>query len=190
MRKLAIAAFLAMAAGVVSAAMADTYKVDPVHSSIVFRIGHLQINSVYGRFNGASGSIEYDPAAPEKAKFDVQVQAKNVDTNVPQRDDDLRSPNFFDVAKYPTIQFKSTSVKAVDAKTLEVSGDLALHGVTRPITVMIHYGGVANGPRGDIRAGFGTEFTVKRSDFGMDKMIPMVGDEVKMMVALEAAKQD
>ncbi len=189
MRKFAIAAFLAIA-GMVSAAMADTYSVDPVHSSIVFRIGHLQINSVYGRFNGASGTVEYDPAAPDKAMFDVHVEAKNVDTNVPQRDNDLRSANFFDVEKYPTIQFKSTSVKATDAKTLEVTGDLTLHGVTRPLTVVMSWGGVAKDMRGMIRSGFSTEFTVKRSDFGMDKMIPMVGDDVKMMVALEAVKQD
>lgn len=189
MCKLAIAAFLAMA-GIESAAMADTYTVDPVHSSIVFRIGHLQISSVYGRFNKASGTVEYDPAAPEKAKFDVQVATKNVDTNEPRRDDDLRSPNFFDAEKYPTIQFKSTSVKAAGDKTLEVSGDMTLHGVTKPITVTMQYGGVANNPRMGVRSGFSTEFTIKRSDFGMDKMIPMVGDEVKMMVQLEAVKQD
>lgn len=190
MFKTTMGLFLAAMAGMMQSAIADTYKVDPVHTSIVFRIGHLQVSSVYGRFNGASGTIEYDPAAAEKAKFDVQVETKNVDTNVPQRDNDLRSPNFFDAEKYPTIQFKSTSVKAAGDKTLEVSGDMTLHGVTKPITVTMQYGGVANNPRMGVRAGFATEFTIKRSDFGMDKMIPMVGDEVKMMVQLEAVKQD
>lgn len=182
--------FLAFISGVVQTGMADTYKVDPVHSSIVFQIGHLQISSVYGRFNGASGTVEYDPAAPEKAKFDVQVETRNVDTNVPQRDNDLRSANFFDAERYPTIQFKSTSVKPAGDKILEVTGDMTLHGVTRSITVPVQYGGVANNPRMGVRSGFATEFTIKRSDFGMDKMIPMVGDEVKMMVQLEGVKQD
>ncbi len=190
MRMTMLAIVVAMAAGMTRAAMADTYKVDPVHSSIVFSIGHLQVNHVYGRFNGASGTIDYDPAAPEKAKLDVQVETKNVDTNVAQRDNDLRSPNFFDAEKFPTIQFKSTSVKPAGEKTLEVTGDLTLHGATRPITVTMTFGGVANDPRMGVRGGFATEFTIKRSDFGMDKMIPMVGDEVKLMVALEGVKQD
>lgn len=189
MRKATSGMVLALAAGFVQSAVADTFKVDPVHSSIVFEIGHLQVNHVWGRFNGASGVVEYDPAAPERAKFDVQVEAKNVDTNVPQRDNDLRSPNFFDVEKYPTIQFKSTSVKPAGEGTLEVTGDLTLHGVTRPVTVTMKYGGTANNPRMGTRAGFETEFTIKRSDFGMTNMIPMVGDEVKLMVALEGLKQ-
>ena len=190
MRMMNFGMALTMVAGIMQAVMADTYRVDPVHTSIVFRIGHLEVSSVYGRFNGASGTIDYDPAAPEKAKFDVQAETKNVDTNVPQRDNDLRSPNFFDAEKFPTIQFKSTSVKAAGDKTLEVTGDLTLHGVTRPITVTMTFGGVATTPKMGVRGGFATEFTIKRSDFGMNNMIPMVGDEVKLMVALEGVKQE
>jgi polyisoprenoid-binding protein YceI len=189
MRKAVLAMAMVAAAGWAQLTLADSYQVDPVHSSIVFEIGHLQINHVYGRFNGATGLVDYDAAAPEKTRIDVQVEAKNVDTNVPQRDMHLRSATFFDAEKYPTIQFKSTSVKAAAGGALEVTGDLTLHGVTKPVTVTLKYGGVATDPRMGTRAGFETQFTIKRSDFGMTNMIPMVGDEAKLMVALEGVKQ-
>lgn len=188
MSKTILAAVLAVT-GFVQSAIADTYKVDPVHSSIVFAIGHMEIAKVYGRFNGASGTVEYDPAAPEKAVFNVQVETKNVDTNMPPRDNHLRSPDFFDAEKYPTISFKSTAVKAISAKELEVTGEITLHGVTKPATLKMQYGGTAKDPRAGVRTGFSAEFAIKRSDFGMDKMIPMVGDEVKLMVSIEGVKQ-
>jgi polyisoprenoid-binding protein YceI len=186
MRKMAL--LMAMMAAMAVSAMAETFKVDPVHTSIVFRIGHLGVSSVYGHFNGASGSVEYDPAAPEKAKFDVQVEAKSVDTNMPQRDDHLRGRDFFDAEKFPTIRFSSTAVKPSADKSLELTGDLTLHGVTKRITVTMTWGGVATDPRGSVRTGFSTQFTIRRSEFGMNNGIPMVGDEVKMMVEIEAVK--
>ena len=108
--KTACLAVVLLALGLVQSAVADTFKVDPAHSSVVFRIGHLDLSHVYGRFNGATGQVEYDPAAPDQARFDVQVEAKNVDTAVPARDNHLRSADFFDVEKYPLITFKSSSV--------------------------------------------------------------------------------
>ncbi len=170
-------------------ASADTYKLDPVHSTVVFRIGHLVVSNVNGRFNGPTGTVEFDPAAPEKTKFDVQVEVKKIDTNNQQRDTHLKSKDFFDAERFPVISFKSTSVKKVAEGELEVAGDMSLHGVTKQITVKLSYKGPVTDPQMGTRSGFGTAFEVKRSDYGMNNMIPAVGDTVKLTVDLEGAKQ-
>ena len=182
---LGIVLFLTM---MMQAALADTYKVDPVHSSVVFRIKHLKISNVTGRFNGATGTVEYDPAAPEKATFDVQVASKDVDTANSKRDTHLRSDDFFDVEKYPTIGFKSKTVKSAGENTLEITGDLTLHGVTKPITITLKLTGTGADPKGGQRSGFATEFTIDRTDYGM-KTSMGVANEVKLMIDLEAAKE-
>lgn len=172
----------------IQAGLADTYKVDPVHSSIVFRIGHLKVSNVTGRFNGATGTVEYDPAAPEKTSFDVKVASKDVDTANTTRDTHLRSADFFDVEKYPTIGFKSNNVKSAGEDTFEVTGDLTLHGVTKPITITLKHTGTGADAQGVARSGFATEFTINRTDYGMKSSMG-VADEVKLMVTLEVAKQ-
>lgn len=169
---------------------AETYKVDPVHSMVVFRIQHMGISFVYGRFNDPAGTFVIDED-PSKMSFDVQAETAKVDTNNQRRDDDLRSERFFDVKKYPTIQFKSTSVKKGSKENeYEVSGDMSLHGVTKAITVKMQLVGKAKGQRGEQRAGFETTFTIKRSDYGMKTMLDGgVGDEVTLMVNLEGVQQ-
>ena len=170
------------------ASLADTYKVDPVHSSIVFRIKHLYVSSVLGRFNGPTGMVQYDQAAPEKASFDVQVEAKNVDTGVAKRDAHLRTADFFDVEKYPTIRFKSSAAKSAGENTIQVTGYITLHGVTKPITVTLKHTGTGQDPKGGVLSGFETEFTINRAEYGM-KSATGVGDEVKLMISLEVGKQ-
>lgn len=187
MRKM-IMAVAVLLSGFIQSAMAETYKVDPVHSSVVFRVLHQQVSFVYGRFNQVNGTFDYDPAAPEKATFNFEVETASIDTGVEKRDTHLKSPDFFDAAEYPVITFKSTSVKSASENTLEVTGDLTLHGTTKPITVTMKHTGIADGQRGK-RAGFATEFTVKRSDFGMSFMIPGVSDEVQLMVGLQGGVQ-
>ena len=185
----AFLSFMSLGLLAVAPAWADEYKVDPVHSMVVFRIQHLGISFVYGRFTAPTGMISFDPAAPEKATFDVQVESKNVDTNTEQRDNHLRSHDFFDVAKFPTIHFKSTAVKKTGDNTYEVTGDMSLHGVTKSITITLTNVGSTKDPWGGFRTGFESTFTVKRSDYGMTFMIPDVGDEVRLMVNMEAIKQ-
>ena len=166
-----------------------TYTIDRSHSSVGFRIRHL-VSRVDGRFKDFAGTITYDPAAPEKSSVDVTVQAASIDTDTPRRDDDLRSENFFDVAKYPTLTFKSTSVQKKSANELTLTGDLTMHGVTKRVTVPVDVLGILPF-RGGEKAGFATTFVVDRKDYGitwnraLDQGGALLGDEVTVSIQLE-----
>ena len=168
---------------------AETYKVDPVHTSIIFRVKHLETAYAFGRINGPSGSFVFDESAPSKNAIEIQAEAKNVDTAVEKRDNHLRSPDFFNAAEHPLVSFKSKSVKKLSEKTYEVSGDFTLLGKTRPITVEVHDTGAGKDPWGNFRRGFETSFSIKRSDYGMDFMIGGVSDEVNLTVSVEGIRQ-
>ena len=168
---------------------AETYKLDPGHTSIVFRVKHLGIAYVYGRFNGPTGSFVFDESSPSKSSIEVQAEAKNVDTAVEKRDTHLRSPDFFNAGEHPLVSFKSKSVKKVKEATYEVSGDLTLLGKTRPITVKVNATGAGKDPWGNFRRGFETSFSIKRSEFGMGFMMGGVSDEVNLTVSVEGIRQ-
>jgi polyisoprenoid-binding protein YceI len=167
----------------------DTYKVDPVHSSTIFRVGHAGIGVIYGQFKEVSGEFTLDETDPTKSSFNIEVQAASVATNVDKRDAHLKSPDFLNVKQYPTVTFKSTSVKKVDDKHLEVTGDFTLHGVTKVVSFTLVGGQKAEFPKGTQRIGFVTELKLKRSDYGMAKMIPDVGDEVRIFISFEAVQK-
>ena len=164
---------------------ADTYKVDPVHSTVIFRINHLGTSWVYGRFDEVAGTFSVDDKTPS---FDFTVNADSVDTNNKQRDTHVKSADFFSVKEFPTITFKSTSVASTGDKKFDVTGDLTLHGVTKSITVPLEFVGAADTKMGS-RAGYEAHFNVKRSDYGMDKMVGMIGDDVYLTVSFEGVKQ-
>lgn len=166
-----------------------TYDVDAVHSSVVFRIKHLNVAYFYGRFNEIEGTFTLDDADPTRSRFDLQVKVASVDTANADRDKHLKSADFFDLEQFPLITFKSRSVKKVGETTLEVAGDLTLHGVTKPLTVKIERTGSATGMRGEFRGGWETVFEIKRSDFGMTKLIGPVGDEVRLLIGVEGIRQ-
>ncbi len=168
---------------------AETYKLDPGHSAIVFRVKHLGIAYVYGRFNGPAGSIVFDESAPSKSAIEMQAETKNVDTALEKRDTHLKSPDFFNAGEYPLVSFKSKSVKKLNENIYEVSGDLTLLGKTRPITVEVHGTGAGKDPWGNFRRGFETSFSIKRSDFGMNFMMGGVSDEVNLTVSVEGIRQ-
>jgi len=168
---------------------AETYEVDPVHSAAVFRIKHLGIAYVYGRFNDLSGTLKIDEETPAKSTADISVETKNVDTFNSERDNHLRSADFFDAKKFPVISFKSKSFKKVGKDRYEVTGNLAIHGVTRPLTIDVERTGAGNDPWGGYRIGFETTFAIKRSDFGMDFMMEGVGDEVRIIVSMEGIRK-
>jgi polyisoprenoid-binding protein YceI len=172
---------------------ADNYKVDPVHSSLIFRSHHANVGYIYGRFNALSGQFTLDDADPSKSSFNFEARADSVDTGQEKRDAHLKSPDFLNAKQYPAITFKSTSVKrGALPNALEVSGDLTLHGVTKPISVTVELVGKGEFPPKTPRAGVATNFTVKLSEFGI-KGIPgmpgVVGDEVRLMFASEGVKQ-
>ena len=170
-------------------AAAETYKVDPVHSAISFKIKHLGIAYVRGRFNNASGTIIFDDKMPGKSSVEISVKVDDIDTVNAKRDKDLKSYNFFDAEKYPLISFQSETFKKTGEGTYEVSGRLSFHGVTRPFTVKVEHIGSGKDPWGGYRAGFETSFKVKRSDFGMTHMLGGVGDEVRLTVNIEGIRQ-
>jgi polyisoprenoid-binding protein YceI len=173
----------------VNTVRADDYKVDPVHSSVIFRIKHANVSFFYGRFNDKQGTVTVDESDPSKDSFDISIKTESFDSNNPARDKHVKSADFFSAQEFPTIHFKSTSVKPVGDNKLEVTGDLTLHGTTKPITVTMDRIGTADVPRMGRRTGFETTFTIKRSDYGMNKMLDVLGDEVTLMVGIEAAKQ-
>jgi len=172
-----------------SAIAAEQYKVDAIHSSIVFRIKHMGVSYCYGRFNKVSGVFNLDAQNPAASEIDVTVEAGSVDTASEQRDQHLRSADFFDAPKFPTIRFQATKISRQGAGPFSVAGNLTLHGVTRPTTVEIEATGSGKGMLGEVRSGMETVFTIRRSEFGMDKMVGPVGDDVRMMVSLEGIRQ-
>ena len=171
-------------------AAAETYKIDSAHAAVVFRVSHLNIADAYGRFNDPTGTVVYDQADPSKAQFTFEVKTANVDTGNKKRDDHLRSPDFFDAKQFPTITFKSTSVKAGGENQLEVTGDLTLHGVTKSITFPIKKTGEADTGKMGYRTGWLAEVDLKRSDYGMTYGVQQgaIGDDVHLIISFEAVK--
>jgi polyisoprenoid-binding protein YceI len=185
------------AAGVLSAALAfaaqpgpvETYKVDPVHSSVVFRAKHAGASYVWGRFNDPSGTFVLDRADPTRSSFSGEIQVANVDTHNEKRDAHLKSPDFFNAKQYPTITFKSASVKKGEGNVLQVTGNLRMHGVTRRVTAPVELTGTGELPAGTKRAGLEATFTVKLSDFEIKGLPGAVDDEIRVIVAVEGVKQ-
>jgi polyisoprenoid-binding protein YceI len=169
-------------------AHADTFKIDPVHSSIAFSIKHLGVTDFYGRFNDVSGQVVFDKADPSKSSVEVTIPVESIDTHNEKRDKDLKGPDFFNAKQFPTIVFKSKSVEGT-GDTYKATGDLTLHGVTKPLTLEIKSGTDGKGMEGEIRGGGEARFTIKRSDFGMNFMQGGLGDEVTVLLSLEGVKQ-
>ncbi len=163
----------------------ESFQIDPVHSSIIFRINHLGVTSFYGRFNNPSGTFTIDEKNPENNFAKVMVKVENVDTYNEKRDAHLKNQDFFHADQYPDIIFKTGSFKKLENDKFEVSGQLTFHGITKPIVIEVRQTGAAVDPWGNFRMGFETSFTIRRSDFGMDKMLDLVGDEVYLMIAIE-----
>ena len=173
----------------VSASAAETYKLDPAHTSVVYRVKYSGVTFVYGRFNGPTGTFVFDEASPSKSSIEMQVDANNIDTAVEKRDNHLKSPDFFDAGEHPLVTFKSTSVKKINSDTYQVTGNLTLLGKSRKLTVNAKHTGTGKDPWGNFRRGFETSFTIKRSDFGMDFMLGGVSDEVGITVSVSGIRQ-
>jgi polyisoprenoid-binding protein YceI len=167
---------------------AETFKIDPVHSSIVFGIKHLGVTDFYGRFNDVSGKAVFDKEDPSKSSLEISIPVESVDTKNEKRDQDLKGPDFFNAKQFPVMVFKSKKVEG-SGDTYKVTGDLTLHGVTKPLTLEIQRGAEGKGMEGEIRGGGETHFSIKRSDFGMNFMQGPLGDEVKVILSLEGVKQ-
>lgn len=183
-RSVLLAALLAV--GVAQAAP-TRYDLDPKHTQVRFGWTHLGFSHQVGRFDTFDAQFQFDPADPTKSTLSVTIPIAGIDTGVAALDEHLRSPDFFDASKFPTATFKSTKVEAAGPKALKVSGDLTLHGVTKPVVLDVTINQVGPYPMGGRpAAGFDATATLKRSDFGIDRFVPNVSDEIALSITTEA----
>ena len=189
----AILAAVVVAFGFAAGARAaDTYKIDPVHSSVGFSVRHMVISNVKGKFQEFAGAIVLENNKLIEATGTIQT--KSVDTGVAQRDQDLRSANFFDVEKFPTITFKSKRVEKKGEEFVLV-GDFTMHGVTKELSLPVKLSGPVKDPWGNSRIGLETRAKLSRKDYGMtyNKALEagglVVGDEVEIEINAEAVKE-
>lgn len=189
--------FLAIAALVVApifAAAADSYVVDKTHSDVSFRVRHLVANTP-GRFTDYSANIALDPADLTKSTVEFTIQAASIDTDNENRDKHLVTEDFFFVEKYPTLSFKSEKIVKKSANLFDVTGTLTMRGVSKTITVPVEFSGFMKDPWGNDKAGFTTEFTVNRKDYGinwnkaLDQGGFVLGEDVKITLSLELNKK-
>lgn len=173
----------------VAAPASGPYAIDPTHSTLVYKIQHMGVSNFFGRFNKLSGSFNWDAAKPESTSVELTIDANSVDTNNKQRDGHLTSPDFFNAKEFPTVTFKSKSLrKAGDA--WELSGDLTLLGKTKEVSGKFAPVGAKTTEKGDL-AGFEVHFKFKRSDFGMKYGVEQgaLGDEVEVMAGVEGNRK-
>ena len=148
----------------------------------------MGVTDFYGAFKQVSGTVSLDAADPAKSSVELTIPVESVDTRNEKRDQHLKSPDFFNAAQFPTITFKSTKVEA-NGGIYKVTGDLTLHGVTKPLTVEFKKGGESKGQKGEVKTGGETHFAIKRSDFDMKFMAGPLGDDVNIILSLEGAKE-
>jgi polyisoprenoid-binding protein YceI len=171
----------------------ETYQIDKSHTTVGFEVRHIFTN-VGGRFTDFDGTIHIDRDRPENSSVEFTIRATSIFTNEPKRDEHLRSADFFDVAKHPTITFKSTSVKAEGRDSFLVDGELTMRGVTRRVTLPVKLLGEGKDPWGNEKLGLETEITLNRRDFGLtwNKALEtgglLVGEDVKVEIGIEANK--
>ncbi|ADV82481.1 YceI family protein [Terriglobus saanensis] len=173
-----------------SFAQVSNWKIDPAHSSVNFQIRHLAVSNVHGAFSKVTGDVVWNEKDPGKSSVIATIDATTVNTDNDKRDGHLKSPDFFDVANFPTLTFKSTSVKNVNGK-LQLIGDLTLHGQTKSVTLDVDGPVPPQTNNGKTVSGFSATGLIKRSDFNFGPKFapPTVGDEIKFTIDLEVDKQ-
>jgi polyisoprenoid-binding protein YceI len=166
------------------AVKAGDYKVEPRHTQVSFSISHFGITDFSGFFSGASGTLRLDSSAASASELEVSIPVSSILTTVPLLDDQLKKDQWFDVAKFPNATFTSTKVAPTGNDSATITGDLTLHGVTKPITLKARLiGSGANPLDKSFNVGFEAVGTIKRSDFGIKQYVPLVGDDVALKIA-------
>ena len=188
-RRLIIAAAALLAAAPLYAV---TYTFEPQHTQGVIRWNHLGFANPTAQFNNVEGALEFDPADPTHSSVAVSIPLASMSTGVPDLNDDFRSSDFFDFAKFPTATFKSRKIeKGGTPDTLKVAGDLSVHGITRPVLLDVTINKVGTNPRNQVpTVGFEAMATLKRSDFGLGLYVPQVSDEIRIHITAEAAEKN
>jgi len=170
-------------------AQVETWQIDPNHTAAQFSVRHMGISTVRGAFTKVSGSSQYDPSNPGKTSVEATIDAASVDTRVSMRDDDLRSANYFDVAKYPMITFKSKSAEPAGEGKLKLVGDLTIHGVTKEVVLPVDGPSApVTDPRGNTHVGASASTTINRKDFGVGGASSMVGEDIAITIDVELVR--
>ena len=190
LRLLAAAAIVAPA---LALGQATPWNIDPAHTHASFTVRHLMISNVRGEFQKTSGTVKIDEKDLTRSTVEAAIEAGSVDTRVEQRDQHLKSPDFLDAAKFPTLTFRSTKVEKAGEGKLKVTGDLTLHGVTKPVVLDVSTSAEVKGMYGETRRAFAATTKIDRKDYGLtwNKLVeagPAVGDEVAITLDLELVK--
>jgi polyisoprenoid-binding protein YceI len=186
---------LALATPLAAAAQAESYTIDPIHSFTYFGVDHFGVATIHGRFNKSSGKFTIDRAG-KKGSVDLTIEAASIDTGdhdkgsrARTRDEHLRSPDFFNVAEFPRITYRATDVKFAGDNPTEIEGQVTMLGVSKPVTLKVDRWTCREHPVSKrAMCGGNASGSLKRSDFGMKYGIPAIGDEVKLMINVEAYK--
>lgn len=172
-----------------------TYQIDPTHSSVSFSIKHMMIAKVHGGFEKISGSLNYDAQNPSNSQVEATIDAASINTREPQRDTHLKSPDFFDVEKYPTLNFRSKRIEK-DGDELKVIGDLTIHGVTKEVTLNVEGPSAElKDPWGNLKIGASATTKIKRKDFGLTWNAAieaggvLVGDDVNITLDVQFVRK-
>jgi polyisoprenoid-binding protein YceI len=189
-----LVAIVVATAAVPDVAMAETFRIDPVHTTVEFRIRHL-LTKTTGVFRKFDGSVVFDPDDPDKVKVEGFIDVNSIDTGNAKRDDHLRGADFFNVEKYPMITFKAGDLEEVDAEKMtgKLRGELTMLGVTKPVVIDVGFYGTVVDPWGNKKAGFGGTTTLNRKDFGMvwnkalDAGGVVLGEDVDVSIQVEAS---
>jgi polyisoprenoid-binding protein YceI len=170
------------------------WEIDPVHSTVGFAVKHMMVSTVRGRFGTVRGEIDFDPQHPEQASGEIVIDAGTVDTNMPFRDQHLRSADFFDAEKYPALTYRITAIHRIGADHYRVDGDLTIRDVTRPVTLEAHLSDVYPDPKRGARIGVSAAGSIDRTDFGLrwnqnlETGGVLVSERVKIEVELAAVQ--
>jgi len=195
MSKFKVLLLLAFAAvSMPTALLAAEYAIDTAHSEVSFKIRHMGISKVYGRFAEFEGGFHYDADKPGASSASAMIQLASIDTDNEDRDAHLRSPDFFDVEKFPEMSFSGSKIRDIDEDGFKLEGELSLHGVTRPVVLDVELLGTVTDPWGNERAGFTATTSINRKDFDLtwNKVMEagglVVGDEVDITIEIEGIK--
>lgn len=194
--RLTLAATLVAILAVPSPSAVTTWQIDPAHTAAGFSVKHMMISTVRGQFKGVTGTVNWDDQDISKSSVDVTIDANTVDTGEAKRDADLKSANFFDVARYPTITFKSAKIEKISAAKMKVTGELTIRGITKPVVLDVEGpSGAIKDPYGNTRAALNATTTINRMDYGVKWNAKLdggvvVGDDVNINIDLEMIKKE
>ncbi len=173
-----------------AAVKSGTYEIEPTHTQVMFSVSHMGFTTWYGDFTHVSGQLKLDPTDPKGSRLNVTLPIDSITTTSAKLDSELKSADWFDAAKFPDATFRSTSVNVTGPSDADVAGQLTLHGVTRPEVLHVHFNGAGSNPLShNYTSGFEVSGTIRRSDFGVSKYVPLVGDEVRLIISAAFERQ-